>query len=76
MFLDMFGWLSTLLSQGPKHKHHTGEKHKTHGRAAPSDLAGFIRMEHRMHVGVVVVTSTLSFCVCKISGLILAIGAE
>jgi hypothetical protein len=24
----MFGWLSTLLSQGPKHKHHTGKKHK------------------------------------------------
>jgi hypothetical protein len=72
----MFGWLSTLLSQGQKHKYRTGEKHKTHGRAAPSDFVGAIGISHCTQSGVVVVMSTMLFRFCKFVGQILAIGAE
>jgi hypothetical protein len=68
--------LSTMLSQGPKHKHHTGEKHKTHWRAAPSDVRGHIVMLHSTQSGAVVVMSTLLLCLSKVSGLILDIGEE
>jgi len=68
--------LSTMLSQGPKHKHHTGEKHKTHWRVAPSDVAGAIVMLHSTQSGAVVVMSTLLLCFSKVSGWILDIGAE